>query len=444
MKIIIAGGGDIGFYLATLLAKEMHDITLIDLRKERVKSIENSLGIETIHGDSTSYKILKNANVENADILIAVTSSESVNITTSLIGKKLGAKFTIARISNKEYLIDNQTLDLRDFGIDELISPESLAAREVKYILKEPTLTEIFDLEDGKLTMMGLRLEPNAPIISKTVAQIALQNQDRNFIISAIHRKGEIITPKGSTRFKPNDYLYFIASNGGKNKILELAGKKPIEIKNVLVIGGSRTGTYIAQRLSSKYTIKLIEKDKERCNELALKLPNVQIVNGDCTDINFLEEEGVSSYDAFVAVTGNSETNIFNCLMARDFGVKKTIAMVENIGLFDHSQKIGVDTLINKKIATANFLFRKISKGEVVSYLYGIDAEILAFTVQKKSYIKNKQIKDITFPENAIVSGVIRNGKGYITLGDFRFQVGDKILVLTSTNNIKKVEAFFK
>jgi trk system potassium uptake protein TrkA len=182
----------------------------------------------------------------------------------------------------------------------------------------------------------------------------------------------------------------------------------------------------------------------ERCNELALKLPNVQVVNGDSTNISFLEEEGISNYDAFVAVTGNSETNIFNCLLARDFGVKKTIAMVENIGLFDHSQKIGVDTLINKKIATANFLFRKISKGEVISYLYGIDAEILAFTVNKNSHIKNKYIKDITFPENAIISGVIRDGKGYITLGDFMFKVGDKVLVLTSFQNVRKVETFFK
>jgi trk system potassium uptake protein TrkA len=444
MRIIVAGGGEIGFYLASLLAKESHEVTLIDLLKDKVNEVESILGIATIQGDSTSYKTLLMANVETADLLIAVTSSESINITTSIIAKKLGAKFTIARISNKEYLIDKHVLDLKDFGIDELISPESLAAREVKYILKEPSLTEIFDLEDGKLTMMGLRLESNAPIINKTVLEIAQFNQDKTFIISAIHRKGEIITPKGSTRFEANDYLYFIALNGGKNKVLELAGKKPIEIKSVLVIGGSRTGAYIAHRLSSKYSIKIIERDIERCKELALKLPNVQIVNGDCTNIKFLEEERISSYDAFIAVTGNSETNIFNCLLARDFGVKKTIAMVENIGLFDHSQKIGVDTLINKKIATANFLFRKISKGEVVSYLYGIDAEIFAFTVKKNSSLKNKLINEIPFPENAIVCGVIRNGKGYITLGDFKFLENDKVLVLSTVQTIKKVEAFFR
>lgn len=444
MKIIIAGGGEIGFYLATLLAKEGHAVSLIDISKERLKFIENTLGIETFLGDSTSYKTLKNVNVESADLLIAVTSSESTNITTSIIGKKLGAKFTVSRISNKEYIIDKQTFDFKELGIDELISPESLAAREVKYILKEPSLTEIFDLEDGKLTMMGLRLEDNAPIINKTVLDTAHHNQEKCFIISAIHRKGEIIIPKGNTRFEAKDYLYFIASNGGKNKVLELSGKKPLEIKSALVVGGSRTGAFIAHRLSSKYNIKLIEKDIERCNELALKLPNVQIVNGDCTNTKFLEEEGVSNYDAFIAVTGNSETNIFNCLLARDFGVKKTIAMVENIGLFDHSQKIGVDTLINKKIATANFLFRKISKGEVISYLYGIDAEILAFTVKRNSFIKNKQIKEITFPENAIISGVIRNGVGLITLGDFQFNVGDKVLVLTPVQNIRKVEVFFK
>lgn len=444
MKIIIAGGGEVGIYLAKLLEQEFQDITLIDTQKEKLDFVEKNLGIATVLGDSTSYKVLKEAQVEQADLLISVTSIESTNIATTLIGKKMGAKYTIARISNMEYLIDKATLDLRDLGIDDLISPESLAAREIKYILKSPALTETFDIEGGKLTLMGLYLDDDSPIINQTIAETSYLNPDKLFMIVAIHRKGKTIIPRGYTKFNQGDHVYFISKEEGKSKVLDYAGKKPVQIKSVLVIGGSRTGKYIAHRLSKYYDIKLIEKDHEKSNFLALNLPKVQIVNGNGTDVNLLQEEGIGNYDAFVSVTGNSETNIFSCLVAKELGVKKTIAMVENIGLFNHSQKIGVDTLINKKLAAANFIFRNIQKGNVFSHLYGIDAEIMEFTVKKNSRISQKTIMELDLPEDAVISGVIRKDKGYITLGDFHLKPNDKVMVFALPQSIKKVESFFK
>jgi len=444
MKIIIAGDGEVGFYLAKLLEKEYQDITLIDTQSDKLAQVEKKLGIATVIGDSTSYKVLKEAGVEQADLLIAVTSSESSNITTCLIGKKLGARLTIARINNMEYLVDKDTLDLHDLGIDELISPESLAAREVKYILKSPALTEIFNLYKKDLYMLGLRLEEDTPIVNKTIAESARLLSNKSFMIVAILRNGKTLIPTGELQLLKEDILYFVASDEGKEKVLEYAGKKPIQIKNILVIGGSKTGKYIALRLSKYYHIKLIEKNLERCNYLAKEIPNVQFIWGDGADVNLLEEEQISQYDAVISVTGNAETNIFSCLLAKDLGIKKTIAMVENIGLFDYSQKMGVDTLINKKMAAANFIFRNILKGKVLTQLYGIDAEIQEFILKENSKIINLPIKDLHFPKNAIISGVIRNDKGYITLGDFELKANDRVFVFSLPQSNKEVTSFFK
>ncbi|PKP33134.1 MAG: Trk system potassium transporter TrkA [Bacteroidetes bacterium HGW-Bacteroidetes-16] len=444
MKIIIAGDGEVGFYLAKLLEKEYQDITLIDTQSDKLAQVEKKLGIATVIGDSTSYKVLKEAGVEQADLLIAVTSSESSNITTCLIGKKLGARLTIARINNMEYLVDKDTLDLHDLGIDELISPESLAAREVKYMLKSPALTEIFNLYKKDLYMLGLRLEEDTSIVNKTIAESARLISNKSFMIVAILRNGKTLIPTGELQLLKEDILYFVASDEGKEKVLEYAGKKPIQIKNILVIGGSKTGKYIALRLSKYYHIKLIEKNLERCNYLAKEIPNVQFICGDGADVNLLEEEQISQYDAVISVTGNAETNIFSCLLAKDLGIKKTIAMVENIGLFDYSQKMGVDTLINKKMAAANFIFRNILKGRVLTQLYGIDAEIQEFILKENSKIINLPIKDLHFPKNAIISGVIRNDKGYITLGDFELKANDRVFVFSLPQSNKEVTSFFK
>jgi len=444
MKIIIAGDGEVGFYLAKLLEKEYQDITLIDKQSDKLAFVENKLGIATVLGDSTSYKVLNQAGVKNADLLIAVTSVESTNITTCLIGKKLGAKSTIARINNMEYLVDKDTLDLCDLGIDELVSPESLAAREVKYLLKSPLLTEVFNLYKKDLYIMGVRIEDDAPIINKSIAESAHLLSNSSFMIVAVLRGEKTLIPRGNLVIMKGDLLYFASTDKGKDKVLEYAGKKPLQVKNILVVGGSKTGKYIALRLSKLYNIKLIEKNLERCNYLAKHIPDVHFVCGDGADVGLLEEEKISEYDAIISVTGSAETNIFSCLLAKDHGVKKTIAMVENIGLFDYSQKMGVDTLINKKMAAANFVFRHILKGRVLTQLYGIDAEIQEFVIQKNSRFINKTIKELNFPEYAIISGVIRNGKGYITLGSFELKANDTVFVFSMPQSTKEVISFFK
>ena len=443
MKIIIAGDGEVGFYLAKLLVLEFQDITLIDTQPDKLVFAEKNLGIATVLGDSTSYKTLKQAGIENADLLFAVTSIESSNITTCLIGKRLGAKLTIARIDNMEYLMDRKSLDLNDLGIDVLISPESLASREVKYILKSPALIETFNLHNKALYLVGILLDENSSLINRTITETASLIPFNTFMAVAVHRSGKTLIPTGNLQFMKDDLVYFVATEEGKEIVTDYVGKKSAPVRNLLVIGGSRTGKYIALRLSKHYNIKLIDKDIDKCNYLAKNISNVQIVCGDGTNLKLLEEEGLSNYDAIVSVTGNSETNIFTCLIAKESGVKKAIAMVENIGLFDYSQRMGIDTLINKKMAAANYIFRYIIKGRVLTHLYGVDARIQEYIVKKDSRAVQKQIKELEFPRDAIISGAIRNGSGLITLGNVQLQADDKVFVFSLPQSISRINSFF-
>lgn len=446
MKVIIAGAGAVGFHLARLLSSESEDVVLIDTAKDRLEYAENFMDVLTIHGTSTSYKILKEAGVNKADLLIAVTYSEDTNLATAIIGKKLGAQKTIARIRNTEFLEDQKTFDLNQLGIDEIISPESLAAREIRRLVRETAVTDSFDFEEGKLSLIGLQINKNAPVIKKSLKETAHLNADHSFINVAINRNGKTIIPKGDTTFHINDHAYFIIRPEGLEQLFKFAGKKKFGIRNVMILGGSRTGIHASKILGKRYNVKLIEKDKQKCYQLADQLHDTLVIHGDATNVELLHQEGIRQMDAFIAVTGNSETNIISSLVAKNHGVPKTIALVENVEYINLSQSIGVDTLINKKLIAANFIFRYIRKGNIISLtgIHGMDAEILEFKVNEGTRITQKPIKALNFPKSMIIGGVIRNGTGYITFGDFRIQPNDRVVVFSPSHLIHKVEKFFK
>ena len=435
-----------GFHLAKLLAQEEQDIVLIDQNSETLDYASNHLDVSTIKGSSTSLKTLEEANVSKSDLLIAVTSIEETNITTAIMGKRLGARRTIARVSNIEFLHQREKLNLKDVGIDEIISPESLAAREIKRLLKETALTDTFEFEKGMLSLIGITVDDQSELLNKTLTETAYLNPDHNFTTVAILRNNETLIPHGETRFEYNDHAYFIAEPSGVERVMDLSGKKRHEIKNVMILGGSRVGINTARQLSKKYNIKLVEQDKDKCFELADELSNTMIINGDGRDLELLKEEGIDRMDAFIAVTGNSETNIISSLVAKDTGVGKTVALVENMDYIHLSQNIGVDTLINKKLIAANFIFRYIRKGEVINLtsIHGVDAEILEFEVQEGAKILAQELRELDFPETAIVGGVIRRGQGYSVRGNFKFEPKDRVVVLTRPECIHSVEGFFR
>jgi trk system potassium uptake protein TrkA len=448
MKIIIAGAGEVGFHLAKLLSYESQEITLIDTNKASLAYAENHLDIKVLKGDATSIAILKEAKVNNSDLLIAVTASETTNITVCVLAKQLGSKRTIARISNTEFITHKDEVGFTRFGIDELISPESLAASEIELLLNQSAFKDSYQFEDGALTMVSLNLSRTASFVGKSVKEAAQLFSEIHFVPIAIQRFGTqyTIIPRGDTQFKEGDTVVFITSEGGGEELCKMTGKTNEPIKDVMILGGSKIGYKTSRDLSSRnFNVKLIEKDKEVAFDLADELENVLVINGDGRNVELLDEESIEDMDAFISVTGNSETNIMSCLVAKSKGVRKTIALVENMDYFELSQSIGIDTLINKKLLAANNIFRYIRKGEVIAMtkLNNMNAELLEFRVKPTSKIANKLIKDIEFPRSAIIGGVIRNGEGLIALGGFKIEEGDYIVVCCLPRSIKQVEKLF-
>ncbi|WP_372757333.1 Trk system potassium transporter TrkA [Mariniflexile sp.] len=448
MKIIIAGAGEVGFHLAKLLSYESQEITLIDPNKTSLAYADTHLDIRVIKGDATSIAILKEARIDKSDLFIAVTSSETTNITICVLAKQLGAKRTIARITNTEFIHHKDEVGFTKFGIDELISPEALAASEIELSLKQSSFNENYEFENGALTMAGLTLSKSASFVGKTVKQAAEVFPELHFVPIAIQRFGTQFTiiPRGDTKFKRGDNVVFITTEGGHDELCKLSGKLNRAIKNVMVLGGTQIGFKTSRDLSNKgFNVKLLEGNRDRAFELAELLTKVLVINSDGRNVDLLDEENLSDMDAFIAVGENSETNIMSCLVAKSKGVKKTIALVENMDYFELSHSIGIDTLVNKKLLAANNIFRYIRRGEVVAMtkLNNLNAELLEFEVKGSSAVCNKTIKSIDFPRSAIIGGVIRNGAGMIALGNFKIQEGDRVVVCCLLQSIKRVEKLF-
>ena len=348
MKIIITGGGAVGYHLAKMLSSELHDIYLIDENRERLNYIQSHIDVFAIHGDAKSISILKEAQVESCDLLIAVTSSEETNLLVSILAKQFGIKRAIARINNLELLEpDNQTL-FRELGIDNLISPVKLAAEEIQRLLKRSAFTDDCEFEGGKLRVFGISVGDLSPLKNKTIMESANLNKNLTFKPIALHRKEETIIVDKHTLILEHDIIYFISDPYSIDRVMDLCGQKCVDIKDVMILGGSSIGEAAAELLEKDYRVILVEKNKNRCQTLAGKLKKTLVINVDGRDVKALEEEGLGDMDAFIAVTGDSESNIMSSLVSKNHNVKKTIARVENIDYIHLSQNIGIDTLINK------------------------------------------------------------------------------------------------
>jgi trk system potassium uptake protein TrkA len=445
MKIIIAGAGDIGFHLAELLAIENKDIVLIDTAQDVLDYAATHLDVLAIRGDSSSIDVLKEADVSNARLLLAVTTSEKNNICTAILAKKMGAKKVIARVSNQGYLHEDQRAMFAELGIDSLISPTQLASEEIYRLVRECSFTDHFSFEEGKAELIGITLDEYSPLVNHQVSDINGIETDVTLRPIAILRGHRTIIPRGNTVLRRNDHIYFITKGDNADKLINIVGKKKITVKNVMILGGTPLGEATARRLEQEYSVTLIEKDKERCKALAEQLNNTLVINGDYSNINLLEEEGLSNMDTFIALSQNSETNIIASLTAKNHGVYKTIAQVEHKEYIHISQNIGVDTLINKKLIAANNIFRFVRKGQVeaITSLHGVDAEIIEYVITKNNKLTKKPLKDLHFPTTALIGSVIRGEETMIPYGDFQLQMDDKVIVFALPEAINKLEKLF-
>ncbi len=446
MKIIIAGAGDVGFHIAELLVFENQDIALIDINQDLLDYAATHLDVLTIKGDSGSLDILEQAGVSKANLVIAVTTSEKTNLVTAILAKKLGAKQTIARVNSAEYLAEEQKKMFKDLGVDSLISPKQLAAKEIRRLLDRCSFTDIFEFENGKISVVGITLNPKSPLVNKRLRDIGDMELDITLRPIAVLRSHKTIIPRGDTVLHRGDHVYFIAKKENIERVEQFVSNEKVKIKNIMIAGGTGLGYETALTLENNYNITIIEKKKEICKMLSENLKNALVINGDISNIELLEEEGLSRMDAFLALTPNSETNIIASLTAKNHGVIRTIAQVENKEYTHISQNIGVDTLINKKLIAANNIFRFVRKGrvEAITSLHGVEAEIIEFVVHKENQLTKKPLRNLHFPETALVGGVIRGEESLIPNGDFQFKINDKVIVFAMPGAISKVEELFR
>lgn len=445
MNIIIVGAGEVGTHLATMLAKEYHDVVVIDPDAEMLTNLAATTDVITFQGSATSINVLKEANIKKADLFIAVAHSEETNIVSATLAKRLGAKKVIARIDKNEYLQPNNKEIFLNLGIDSLIYPERLAAREVITLLGQTSSTEFVDFSGGKLSLVVFRLEEDSPVIDSTLLQATKSLQNLEYRAVAISREGETIIPRGSDQFKYNDLVYVIANQSGIKNMMEYSGKKNIDVNNLMVLGGSRIAIQITNELEKSMNVKIIEVDKDKSQKLAGQFKNALVINGDGRNTDLLIEEGLPYMDAFVAVTGNSETNILSCIVAKRMGVKKTIAEIENINYIRLAESIGVDTVINKKLITASRIFRYTMSTDVstIKCLTGSDAEVLEFIVKPGSPVTKGRLKEISFPKDAIIGGVVRGDSAFIAKGDSEIKPYDRVVVFALPSAIHKIGKFF-
>ncbi len=452
MKIIIEGAGEIGSHLAKMLSQEANDIAVIDTDNKRLAKLRTEADVITIQGNYSSVKAIKEAGAAECDLFIAVNPgvSQDVNIVSALLARSLGAKKVTARIDDEEYLTSENKLIFKQMGIELMFYPEKIAADEIVDLLRHTGSIENMDFGRGKLQISVFKLEENSPLLDMKLAEFAAaaSHDDLHFRVIAVGREGETIIPRPDYKFQYHDLVFIIAKREGMDEIMRFLGKDNVEVDNAMILGGTDMGRIAASLLSKQIgSIKIIEKDKAKCQELSEKLgKDVLVVNADGKNTDILLEEGIRDCDAFLALTPNDEANILSCVVAKKFGVERTIAEVENLEYIRFAEEMGVDSVINKKLLTAGRIFRYTLSGKarMVKYMSGTNAEVLEYTVAPGAAVTKAPLKDIDFPENAIIGGVIRGSESFIAIGSTKIEPYDRVAVFALSESVKAVDRLFK
>ncbi|MBP3550912.1 MAG: Trk system potassium transporter TrkA [Alistipes sp.] len=444
MKIVIAGVGEMGSHLAKMLSGNGHDITVIDAEPKALAEVSSLADVVTVEGDSTTFAVLRKASVRKCDLFIAVHPVENTNILSAIMAKQLGANKAIARIDNNEYLEPNNKEMFINMGIDYMFYPEKIAAEEVITLLGHTSTTEFVDFSGGRLSLVVFRLEPTSPLVGRALSSFSVE-EDAAYRTVAISRDGKTLIPHGTDSYMVDDMVYIIARHDSVGEIMALSGQGNVDIKNMMILGGSRIGVQIAQAMQEDVNIKLIDYNADKAYRLAEQLEKTLIINEDGRNTEAMMEEGLSNMDAFVAVTGRSETNILTAMLAKRMGVKKVIAEVENLNYINLADSVGVDTIINKKMVSASNIFRFTMSTDVLAIkcLTGSDAEVLEFIVKPNSPATKEPIKDLGLPSDVTIGGIVRGDKVFIASGKTEIAAYDRVVVFAMPSAISKVGEFF-
>jgi trk system potassium uptake protein TrkA len=446
MRILIVGAGEVGTHLAKLLSRENMEISLMDEDAARLGVLDANYDLITKRGNPTSIHDLKDLGVKDCDLFISVTPHETENMTACLIANQLGAKKTLARIDNYEYLLPQNKKFFEEMGLNHLIYPEVLAAHEIVEALKTNWMRYHLSLCDDALQLCVVKIRPGASVLGKQFQSGFFDHG--KYRIVAIKRDNDTIIPKGDDEVMVGDMVYVICLKEDIEFMREELGKNKREIKNIIFFGGTRIAQKAVQALPKDegYSIKILEKDRDLCYHLSEKVSNALIINADGSDMEALKEEGIQDADAFVAVTDSSEANIFACLAAKRFGVRKTIADVENIDYMPMAEGLDIGSVLNKKTMTASYIYQMLLNASVLNVhnLTSADAEIVEFIAREGSRITKDAIRDIGLPEESTIGGIVRAGEGLLVNGDTRILPGDLVVVLCKSDIIKKLERFFQ
>lgn len=444
MRIIIAGAGAVGTHLARLLVQENHDIILMDGDKERLSSIKDNVELLTRVGNCTSLKALSDADVKNTDLFIAVTPEESKNITACMLASNLGARKTLARIDNYEYLLPKNAVFFEKLGINSMIYPEMMAAKEIVSALKNPWTRVWWELCNGSIILSGAKIRENAPISGRYIHELVPEN--KKFHVVAIKRNNDTIIPTGKDQILPGDILYFTTLRKHLNDLPEMMGKVSFEAKNIIIMGGSRIALQTVQYLPDNINVKIVEKDRERAEMLVERTPsNVTVFLGDGRDTELLVNEGINEADAFLALTENSEANILACIAAKQHGVKKTIAEVENIDYISLAQKFDIGTVINKKLIAASKIYELLLKADAsnIKNLAFANANVGEIIAHPNSKVTKKIIKNLKLPSDITFGALIRNGEPMLIDGETLIEPYDQVVVFFLHRSMKSIENLF-
>ena len=446
MKVVIVGAGAVGTHLSKLLSREHQDCILIDDDEERLSSL-TEYDVMTYQASPTSIHALKEAGVQHADLFVGVTPEESININACILAHALGAKKTVARIDNYEYLSAENQAFFKELGIDSLIYPEVLAAIDITNGLKLSWVRQRWDVHGGALILLGIKLRESAEILNQPLKDLC--GPDDPYHIVAIKRNDDTIIPGGLDELHVNDLAYFITTKEYIPYIRKIVGKEHYtDVKNVIIMGGGKTAVRAALNIPNYMSVKIIEKNNQRCEKLNELLDNEEamIIHGDGRDLGLLEEEGIRNTQAFVALTDNAETNILACLTAKKLGVRKTVALVENLDYVNMAESLDIGTIINKKTIAASHIYQLMLDADVdnLRSLMVVDAEVAEFTAAPDSRVTKRAVKDLGLPFGVTIGGLVRNGVGMLVNGNSRIEAGDAVMVFCHEAKLQTLDKYFK
>ena len=446
MRILIVGAGAVGYHLAERLSEEGEDVVVIDKDPERTRVVSDNLDVLPVTGNGASLPVLQEAGVTEADLLLAVTSQDEVNLVACLVASQLGAGFRVARLSSTDYYGEDGVLSQEQLGIDLLISPERECAWEIFQLLNSEAATDLVRFAEGRLQLVGLRVREGAPVAGLNLVELDRKLEDRSWVTVAIVRDGETEIPRGSSRIEPGDHIYVLSRAEDLPAVPPLAGYERFNLERVMIAGGNREAVYLARHLDEHdVDCTILDVDRHRCQELAEELPGALVLHGDATDQELLEMEGVAGIDGFVSLTGQDETNLLTGLLAKTVGARKVISLMHRVDYLPLMDRVGVDAAVSPRMSTVNAILRYVRRGEVhtVATLKGADAEAMEVEVSESAPIAGKPLAEADLPERGLVGAIVRGNEVITPRGQDRVHPGDRVILFAAPERISEFQRFF-